>query len=241
MTKGTIAEPPKPFLVDNKRLGHRFRNLYLDGIERLVKKGQLQIVDQQELEATLDKLKLQDWVVFIEPPPRPDCQADHVLKYLARYMTGGPIANSRIESEKDGYIYFWARSEDKKKKGEQELVRRTAVEFVRSWTLHILPKGFTRSRFYGAWSNKKRTAYTDLCNQLLEPSEPPTDPTQPTHQLPAEQQDPEQKGLPCCPKCQVPMKLVDQTFRPSWRDLFYGPDHPEWMEWVHEVHREADH
>jgi len=137
-------------------------------------------------------------------------------------------------------IYFWARSEDKKKKGEQELVRRTAVEFVRSWTLHILPKGFTRSRFYGAWSNKKRTAYTDLCKQLLPPSELPTDSTQPTNQPPAEQQDSEQKTN-CCPKCQAPMKLVEQTFRPSWRELFYGPDHPEWMEWIHEVHREADH
>jgi hypothetical protein len=27
------------------------------------------------------------------------------------------------------------------------------------------------------------------------------------------------------------MELESRTRRPSWRELFYGPDHPRWMEW----------
>jgi hypothetical protein len=196
-----------------------------------VKKGKLEIVDQAALETTLAELKLRDWVVFIEPPPKPDCSADHVLKYLARYMTGGPISNSRIESEKDGIVSFWARSEDKKK-GGRVLVKRTTVEFVRSWTLHIQPKGFTVSRFFGSWSNTKRTAYTNTCKALLpKTSQPPQ---------PIVAKEKEARKPKCCPKCQEPMVLEEQTFRPSWRELFYGPDHPEWMEWIHKVHQEAE-
>jgi hypothetical protein len=25
--------------------------------------------------------------------------------------------------------------------------------------------------------------------------------------------------------------VESHTRRPSWRELFYGPDHPRWMEW----------
>lgn len=231
MTKGSGNKPSKPFLVDNKRLGHRFRELFLAGIECFAKKGELQIDDEPELERILAAIRLQDWVVFIEPPPKPECQAEHVLKYLARYMTGGPISNARIDSEKDGMVYFWARSESKKK-GERELVRRTCVEFVRSWTLHILPKGFTRSRFFGSWSNTKRTSYTAKCKALL--SGVLTTRSEPIA-IPVE----EPTTTTGCPKCQSPMKLVETTFRPSWRDLFYGPSHPEWMRSIHHVAREA--
>jgi hypothetical protein len=31
-------------------------------------------------------------VVSVEPPPTEQVQPEHVLKYLARYLTGGPIA-----------------------------------------------------------------------------------------------------------------------------------------------------
>lgn len=36
-----------------------------------------------------------NWVSYIEPPPREGCGPESVLKYLARYLTGGPISDSR--------------------------------------------------------------------------------------------------------------------------------------------------
>ncbi|MEQ9409655.1 MAG: transposase zinc-binding domain-containing protein, partial [Fuerstiella sp.] len=40
-----------------------------------------------------------------------------------------------------------------------EEVEVTAVEFVRRWCLHVLPKGFTKSRRFGGWSNYHRERY----------------------------------------------------------------------------------
>jgi len=84
MTKGTIHEPPKPFLVDNKRLGWQFRDAFISGVERLLKACKLKVLDSLELKETLATLKLIDWVVFIEGPPKPGSKPEHVLKYLAR-------------------------------------------------------------------------------------------------------------------------------------------------------------
>lgn len=35
-----------------------------------------------------------------------------------------------------------------------------------------------------------------------------------------------------CPHCQAAMELESHESRPSWRELFYGPDHPQWFEWL---------
>ncbi len=51
MTKGTIHEPPKPFLVDNKRLGWQFRDAFIAGVARLQKAGKLKVVDSVVLDA----------------------------------------------------------------------------------------------------------------------------------------------------------------------------------------------
>lgn len=226
MTKGTIHEPPKPFLVDNKRLGWQFRDAFIAGVERLQKAGKLKVVDSVLLKATLAALKVIDWVVFIEGPPTPDSKAEHVLKYLARYITGGPIANSRLIANEAGQVSFWARSTDKNKKGERVKVLYSGVEFVRCWTLHILPKGFTRSRFFGGWSNTRRKDYSATCDEL---SPKPTQ-AQAMNSEPAAN-DPHvepQESAKKCPQCECAMELERATHRPSWRELFYGEHQPAW-------------
>jgi Putative transposase len=57
-------------------------------------------------------------------------------------MKGGPIANSRIVSCEDDVATFMARSKDKSIK-KQVPIKMSGVAFTRSWTMHILPKGFT--------------------------------------------------------------------------------------------------
>lgn len=71
MTKGSISEPPKPFLVDNKRLGCQFRDAFIAGVERLTKARKIQIVEALELKSTLEKLRACTWVVFIVSVQRP--------------------------------------------------------------------------------------------------------------------------------------------------------------------------
>ena len=225
MTKGTIHEPPKPFLVDNTRLGWKFRDAFIAGVERLQRAGKLKVLDALDLKKTLATLKLIDWVVFIEGPPTPESKPEHVLKYLARYITGGPIANSRLIANEAGEVSFWARSTDKSKKGERVKVKYSGVEFVRCWTLHILPKGFTRSRFYGGWSNTRRRDYSKTCDEL---SPKPMQVQEPNSELPAVKETDSQAPAKKCPKCECEMEIESASHRPSWRELFYGDHQPKW-------------
>ena len=66
--------------MDNKRLGWQFRDAFIAGVARLQKAGKLKVVDSVVLKETLATLKLIDWVVFIEGPPKPDTKPNHVLK-----------------------------------------------------------------------------------------------------------------------------------------------------------------
>jgi hypothetical protein len=158
-------------LVDNKALGRRFRDSYVRGVRRLLKAGQLEIEDVAQLEALLAEVAMCDWVVYIQPPPKDTSDPADVLKYLARYMTGGPISDQRLIEVKDGRVHFWARSKDKS--GRQVPVSLPTLEFLRCWTLHILPKGSTKARCYGGWSNTRRAAYQQQCDQLQPPPPPP--------------------------------------------------------------------
>jgi Putative transposase/Transposase zinc-binding domain len=227
MTKGTIHEKPVPFLVDNKRLGLRFRDKFVAGIERLVKNGKLEVVDMNELKKIIANLSDRDWVVYIEGPPTATSSPEHVLKYLARYLTGGPISDRRLIGDSDGMVSFLARKGDGSDKQIQ--VDRTGVEFVRLWSLHILPKRFTKSRIFGGWSNNQRSSFLDRCRNLRSSLEP-TAQSQPVE----EPKKPEEKEarVQVCPKCESEMKLESSQQRPSWRILFTGPDHEEWQEWM---------
>jgi hypothetical protein len=51
-----------------------------------------------------------------------------------------------------------------------------AVQFLRRFLLHVLPKGFVRLRYYGLLANRGRKDNIALCRQLLSEKRP-TDPT----------------------------------------------------------------
>ncbi len=46
----------------------------------------------------------------IEPPPRDDSLPEHVLEYVARYLTGGPISDRRLIAHEQGHVAFRART-----------------------------------------------------------------------------------------------------------------------------------
>ena len=163
-----------------------------------------------------------DWVVYIEGPPSETSSPEHVLKYLARYLTGGPISDRRLIEESNGNVAFLVRAGDGSDK--QIRVERSGTEIVRLWSLHILPKGFTKSRFFGGWSNNQRATFLDRCRKLrhLSVSIPPIEPAE----MPKKSEEKEVKNL-VCPKCEAAMDLESSQQRPSWRVLFTGPTHPE--------------
>jgi len=164
----------KPYLVDNRLLGERFRDAFLAGLERLHRQGKLKLDHQWSplretaaFGAWLKPSRDADWVVFIEPPPTKNANPEHVLKYLARYLTGGPISDRRLIAHQDGEVTFWARGQDKQSGNQRQPYTLTGAEFTRRWTLHILPKGFVKSRCFGGFSCRHRKAYLRRCRLLL--------------------------------------------------------------------------
>ena len=244
ITKGTRSKPAKPFLVDNKVLGQEFRQCYLRRLKSLYRSGKLKLEaglaplqDSLAWKTFTDGLHEHDWCVFIEPPPTNESSPEHVLKYLARYMTGGPISDRRLVSCENDIVTFLARSKDKSKPKHQVPENLSGVEFTRRWSLHILPKSFTRTRCYGGYSGRYRTNFIALCHQLRPQSSagelPTTSPQAKGEQETEKHRDVElinDDRAPTCPHCQKRMHPISETPRPSWRDRFYGPAHPAWFE-----------
>ena len=224
----------KPYLVDNRLLSERFREVFLKSLDRLQRQGELRVSDQSGFDTLLDDMRSIDWVVFIQAPPHENASPEQVIKYLARYMTGGPISDKRLVSHESGShesgkVTIRARSTEKPADGsprEQVRVRLDGVEFVRRWSLHILPRGFVKVRRYGGFSNRRREVYLELCRQLLGLALSPTDPPEEENDEPGEVF--EEEGNDKCPQCKEVMITLFHQDRPSWSRTMSGPSRPAW-------------
>lgn len=231
-----LTREGKPFLVDNRELGHDFRDLYLSYLTQAACSGELNLDDSCYIADLIDDLRMIDWNVFIEGPPQPHCPPEHMIRYLTRYMTGGPISDQRIIGEANGRIWFHIRRRDKQP--GQEAFSLPQVEFVRRWALHVLPKEFTKVRQFGCWTSTKRAVYLRASRAVLGAQVKPEESCSTGENVVAsirqslDKVEPNQSRVKPCPHCQGEMRCVAQQDRPAWRDIFYGPDHPWWFEWT---------
>ena len=223
----------KPYLVDNRLLSERVREKFVAGLKRLQRDGKLKLEGEwshlQEPAAFTAWLKTFsdcDWVVYIEPPPTENARPEQVLKYLARYLTGGPISDRRLIEHADGEVTFWARSKDKSAGNPSEPYKLPGVEFTRRWSLHILPKGFVKSRCFGGYSCRKRESYLGRCRDLLGVEPPLSEPAETSGDEPAE----ERESTISCPVCQATMECISHVARPGWNEVLGGRDRPEWYD-----------
>lgn len=127
-------------------------------------------------------------------------------KYLARYTHRVAISNRRLVSISDGQVTF--RYKDYRHAQRQAVMRLPAVEFIRRFLLHGLPKGFVRIRHYGLLANRVRQKRLEQCRHLIarshlaepDPDAPQSQPTSATNS----------KGNWSCPKCgQADMHLAE--------------------------------
>jgi hypothetical protein len=176
----------------------------------------------------LSRFENKTWVSFIQAPPNEHCPPEHVAKYLARYMTGGPISDRRLISHEDGKVEFWARVGNQTGGGDGASAPYTlsGVEFVRRWSMHILPKGFTKSRRYGGYSNHHRDRYMRDCAEWLSVQEESTPPTA-TEENPEEEPD---ESAPKCRHCGEAMELISSSLKPSWAEVMSSKYRPRWYE-----------
>ena len=170
------------YLVDAISLRESFRRHAIAHLKRLRRRGALKLggkfahlQEDAAWEAFCDQLASVDWVSFIQPPPTETSSAEQVVRYLTRYLTGGPISDRRIVAADRQEVTFLAR-EGKQTGGERAQVPVTLSrsEFIRRWCLHIQPDQLTKTRYFGGWCNQRRAKYLQQCRELLE--SPATDP-----------------------------------------------------------------
>ncbi len=93
---------------------------------------------------------------------------DRVIDYVGRYTHRVAISNSRILDLSDGKVAF---SYKNRQKGTVEAMRIEAVEFIRRFLLHTLPKGLMRIRYYGFLANRCKRESLKKCRKSLGVSE----------------------------------------------------------------------
>jgi len=154
------------YLFNQQALSLVFRAKFIEQMGHACSNQKIKLAAEpyKKLKATLFSKR---WVVSVRDPVK---RAEHVLEYLARYTHRVAIANSRIQSLKDGRVTFTAKN---RKKKCTEAVTLSAVEFIRRFLLHSLPKGFVRIRHYGFLANRNRVANLNHIRKNLKlPSQP---------------------------------------------------------------------
>ncbi|MDY6974179.1 MAG: transposase [Thermodesulfobacteriota bacterium] len=84
----------------------------------------------------------QQWVAHSQAVGK----GQNCLRYLSRYVFRVAISNNRIKSTENGVIRFLYK--DRRKKTWKTMTL-DAMEFIRRFLQHVLPKGFMKIRYYG--------------------------------------------------------------------------------------------
>jgi len=192
-----------------------FRRRFLEGLtqaatrEALTSVGRCQaLAEVQTWQRFLQELRRHEWVVYTK---RPFGEPQWVLKYLARYTHRVAIANRRLLALEDGRVTF--RWKDSAHGNRQRLMTLDALEFIRRFLLHVLPRGFQRIRHYGFLANSVRQGKLALCRQLLRPTVALCTPATQMF-VTLGDHTPPPPSAEVCPRCQTGRMLVVETLFP---------------------------
>jgi hypothetical protein len=165
------------FFLPVKGLRRVFRGKFIDGLKRLYRRKKLGrsglaavFSEPKQFAKLLGRLRRQDWVVYAKSAFGGPLQ---VLRYLGRYTHRIAISNHRLLAFDGERVTF--RRRDYAHGNKSRVMTLDAVEFLRRFFLHVLPKGFVRIRHFGFLANRFRAERLSLCRQLLAcgVSEPP--------------------------------------------------------------------
>ncbi len=145
------------YLFPVKAMSKVFRGKFCDGLIALQTDGEINLeIPLCPQKKHLHPLYKSKWVVFAKRPVR---QSENILEYLGRYVHKVAIGNSRIKQIDNEYATFSWFDYRTSKPREMKL---KGTEFVRRWSMHILPEGFVKVRHYGICSNRLKMKVRDI-------------------------------------------------------------------------------
>jgi hypothetical protein len=157
------------FFLPVRVLSVLYRGKFLSLIRHAYDSGQIQFQGSlaelrhpDAFRALMDALQSKTWGVHVK---KPFSTPERVVKYLARYTHRIAISNGRLVSIDDGRVTFsW---KDRENGNKTRLMTLPAVEFLRRFLQHELPKGFVRIRYYGLLANRHRKENIARCRELI--------------------------------------------------------------------------
>lgn len=142
------------FLFPVKAMSPVFRARFVSGLRNLIKGlGR----------PFYDSLFKTNWVVYAKDTFGGPKQ---VIEYLGRYTHKIAISNHRLFDVQNDQVTF--RYKDYRQQGKVKTMALHPQEFIRRFSLHILPKGFVRIRHYGILSSSQKLHVLPLIHQQLE-------------------------------------------------------------------------
>lgn len=132
------------YLYPVHQISDAFKGKFLDSLKRALRKeNELPLFNDAVQQAYKTK-----WVVHCEPSM---ASAEHVVKYLGQYTHRVAITNQRILDIADGKVTFIAK--DYRDRAIRKPVTIDGTEFLRRFTMHILPKRFVKIRRFGIYNH----------------------------------------------------------------------------------------
>jgi len=163
--KRWIASRPD-YLLPVRVLSRLFRGKFLDALSRAYEAGSLQfrggcaeLADPRAFKRFKNELYRTEWVVYAKEPFE---SPEYVFRYLGRYIHKVAITNERLIKLEDGVVHFHTKG------GNVAALR--AIEFLRRFLLHVLPKGFVKIRHYGLFASSNVKTKLETAKRILEPS-----------------------------------------------------------------------
>lgn len=184
-----------------------FRGKVLGAIEELWLSGQLQTPPHWEADGVrrvLVEAARQKWNIRIaERYPH----GRGVVKYLARYVRGGPIKDHRFVAWDGQQVTFrYGNHQDRDRQGKPRQAELTlkGEEFLRRWSEHVPLPGVHTVRAWGLYASTQRPKLERCREQVLEEEAPRETPRVRTEEPPRDHDRPWER----CPVCQQPMVVT---------------------------------
>lgn len=150
------------YLFNVKQLSLTFRGKLME----LIKKELIKTKQVLKYQNIIDLAYTKKWVVFAQAS---FANTEKVIKYLGQYTHRVAINNHRIINidKQNKTVTFYYK--DYKDNSKVKPITIDAIEFLRRFCLHILPKRFVKIRYYGVLSNRyaKQTVFYRMVSKKV--------------------------------------------------------------------------
>jgi hypothetical protein len=199
-----------------------FRGKVLGAIEELWLTGQLQEpphFEEDDVRQVVVRAARPKWNICIaERYPH----GRGVVKYLARYVQGGPIKEPRLVSFDGEQVTFRAgrhRDPEERDLPRPPTVTLTVTEFLRRWSAHVPLPGVHTVRAWGLYASTQRRRLEQWREQLPEQETPGEVPTRSADEPPRDHNQPWDE-CPVCHRTMVVTQVLPRSGAPprveSW-------------------------